>query len=111
MGHAHALEGGADVTGALPGPNHIAKRHGGMVEGGDTQAAVEGGGKKGITGAETGAQNAELLVALLLKPVDAATNVDHRLAAGGDGPADVGAHRIVGARQFRRAADIVVRLA
>ena len=52
-----------------------------------------------------------LLVALLLQPVDAATDVDDRLATGGDGTPDVGADRIIGTRQLCRATDIVIWLA
>ena len=49
-----------------------------------------------------------MLVALLLQPVHAAANIHHRLAAGGQRPADVGAHRVVRSLQFRGTPDIVV---
>ncbi len=52
-----------------------------------------------------------LLVALLLRPIDAATDVDDRLAAGSDGASDVGADGVIGPGQLGRAADIVIRLA
>ena len=68
------------------------------------------GGDEGVAGAEAGAQDAELLVALLLKPVDAAADVDDGLAAGSDGAADVGADGVVGALELCRAADVVVGL-
>ena len=111
MSHAYGFEGGTDVPRALPRPNHITERHGGMIERGDAYAAVECGGEKGIAGAKTGTQNAELLVALLLKPVDATANVDDRLAAGGNGASDVSAYRIIGALELRRAANVMIRLA
>src|SRR5580698_189127 len=111
MRNADGFEGGTDVAGALPGPNHIAKGHRRVVESGHADAAIERSSEKGITGAKTGAQDANLLIALLLQPIDAATDVDDRLAAGGDGASDVGADRIISSRQLRRTADIVVRLA
>ena len=67
LGHGNAFEGSADVAGALPGPHHVAERHGSVVEGADAHAAVQGGGKKGVTGAQAGAQDAELFIALLLR--------------------------------------------
>ncbi len=67
-------------------------------------------GEKCVAGAEAGAQHAEVLVALLLKPVEAAADIDHRLAAGGDGAADVGADGVVGALQLRGPANVVVGL-
>ena len=53
-----------------------------MVEGVHTQARVVRTGQEGVAGAEAGSQYAELLVALLLQPVKAAADIDHRLAAG-----------------------------
>jgi len=71
-----------------------------VVEGADAHPAVERAGKKGIGGAEAGAQDAKLLVALLLEPVNTAADVDDRLPAGGDGAPYIGADRVVGAFQL-----------
>src|SRR5580658_3440280 len=111
MGHTDAFKGSANVPGALSGPHHVSERHGGVIESSDADTAVERGGKKGIARAKTGAKDSKLFVALLLQPIDAATNVDYRLTAGSDGAPQVGADRIIGARQLCRTADIVVGLA
>ena len=81
-----------------------------MVEGADLKARVEGGGDEGVATAERGAEDAELLVALLLEPVEAAADVDDGLAAGLGGAADVGADGVVGALELGGAADVVVGL-
>ena len=79
-----------------------------MVEGVDADARVVGAGQEGVAGAEAGAEHAEVLVALLLKPVEAAADVDDGLAAGGERAADVGADGVVGALQLGGAANVVV---
>ena len=81
-----------------------------MVEGVDAQAGVVGAGEEGVAGAEAGAEDAEVLVALILKPVEAAADVDNGLAAGGEGAADVGADGVVGALKLDGAADVVIGL-
>jgi hypothetical protein len=91
------FEGGADVAGALAGPDDVAEPGGGVVEGADLEARVEGGGDEGVAAAEAGAEDAEVLVALGLEPVDAAADVDNGLTAGFGGAADVGADSVVGA--------------
>ena len=48
-------------------------------------------------------------VALLLQPVEAAANIDHALAHGIERAANVGGDGVVGAADFRRHADIVIR--
>jgi hypothetical protein len=65
-------------------------------------------GHEPITGTQAGTQNAELLVPLILKPVDAAANVDNSLTTGRKRATDVGADRVVGALKLGRAADVVV---
>jgi hypothetical protein len=113
---AHAVLGEAglfkrllDVAGALPGPGYIAKSSGRVVEGVDADARVVGAGQVGIAGAEAGSENAEVLVALLLKPVKAAADIDDSLAAGHECTSDVGADGVVGALQLGGAANVVVR--
>ena len=96
LGEAGVLEGFANVAGGLAGPDYVAEPGRGVVEGADLDAWVEGGGDESVATAEAGAEDAELLVALLLEPVDAAADVDDGLAAGGGGAADVGAYGVVG---------------
>ena len=100
----------ANVARALPGPDDVAKRGGRVIEGIHAQARIVGAGQEGVAGAEAGAQNAEVLVALLLEPVEAATNIDHSLAAGGNGAADVGADGVVGALKLHGTANVVIGL-
>ena len=100
----------ADVTRALAGPHHVPECHGRVIEGADLKARVHGSRDEGIAGTETGAEHAKLLVTLLLKPVEAATDVHDRLAAGRDGAAQVGADGVVGALELKWAADVVVGL-
>ena len=107
---AGVLEGGADVACALAGPDDVAEPGGGVVEGADLEAGVEGGGDEGVATAEGGAEDAELFVAMLLEPVEAAADVDDGLTAGLGGAADVGADGVVGALEFGGAADVVVGL-
>src|SRR6202044_4203258 len=45
---AGLLEGGADVACALAGPYYVSEPGGGVVEGADLQALVEGGGDEGV---------------------------------------------------------------
>ena len=52
LGEAGLLEGGADVAGALAGPDDVAEPGGGVVEGADLEARVHGGGDEGVAGAE-----------------------------------------------------------
>src|ERR1700757_1611098 len=104
------LKRGADVTRALAGPHNVAECHGRVIEGADLKARIHGGGDEGIAGTEAGAEHAKLLVTLLLKPVEAATDIHNRLAARRDGAAQVGTDGVVGALELKWAADVVVRL-
>jgi hypothetical protein len=81
-----------------------------VIEGIDADARVMGAGQESVAGAEAGAKHAKVLVALLLKPVDAAADIDHRLAAGREGAADVGADGVVGPLQLGGPANVVVGL-
>ena len=79
----------ANVPRALAGPRDVAKRDGRMIKGVHAQTRIVRAGDKPITGAETRAENAELLIPLRLKPVQAAANIDNRLPARSDSPANV----------------------
>src|SRR5260221_6251477 len=65
-------------------------------------------GEVGVAGAETGSENAEVLVALILKPIETAADIDDSLTAGHERAADVGADRVVGALELGRTADVVI---
>ena len=54
------------MAGALAGPDDVAEPGGGVVEGADLEAGVEGGGDESVATAERGAEDAELFVALRL---------------------------------------------
>ena len=96
------------MAGALPGPGDISESCGRVVEGVDADARIVGAGQIGIAGAEAGSENAEVLVALLLKPVEAAANVNDSLTAGHERAADVGADGVVGALELGGAANVVI---
>src|SRR5437667_7105610 len=80
-----------------------------MIENVRSQALVVGAGQKGVAGAQAGSQNPELTVALLRQPIEAAADVNHRLAARIDRSADIGADGVIGALQLAWPADIVIR--
>ena len=48
-----------------------------MVEGIHPEPLVVRAGQEGVAGTQAGAQHAEVLVALLLQPIQAATNIHH----------------------------------
>ena len=89
-------------------PDDVRDPCGRMIEGSYPDAGIVGSGKKGIARTEAGADDAELRVTLLLQPVEAATGIDHALAAGIESTADVGGDGVVGAVNFGGAADIVI---
>ena len=78
-----------------------------MIEGVDAQARIVSAGEIGVTGAEAGAEDTEVLIALLLKPVKTAADIDDRLAAGGDVAANVGADGVVGALELGGTPNVV----
>ena len=71
----------ANVARALAGPNNVAKRSGSVIKGVDAQAWIVCAGEVGVAGTEAGSKNAEVLVTLIFKPVEAAADFDHSLAA------------------------------
>ena len=109
LGEAGLFKRLFDVAGALARPGDVSEGSGGVVENVDADAGVVRAGQVGVAGAEAGAEDAEVSVALRLKPIDAAADIDNGLAAGGEGAADVGADRVVGALKLGGAANVVVR--
>ncbi len=98
----------ADVAGGLSVPYDVGDVGGGVVEGGDANAGIVGGGDEGVTGTQTGADDSELAVALLLEPIEAAADVDDALADGVEGAAEVGGDSVIGAADLGGHADIVI---
>ena len=80
-----------------------------MIEGVHADAGIVGAGEECVAGAEAGAKDAEVLVPLLLEPIETAADIDDRLAAGGDGAPDVRTDGVIGSLDFCGSADIVIR--
>src|SRR5580658_8721879 len=90
------------------GSNHITKICGDMQERAGAQSRFMRDGEKREAGADTGAENAEAVVALLFEPAQGASRIEHRLAIGLQGEADVGAHHIIRSRMAGNGAAIVI---
>src|SRR5579872_667537 len=80
-----------------------------MIECSNLNSRIVSSGEKGVARTQAGTDCAQAFIALLLQPVKAAANVENGLSAGVHGAADVRGNRIVGAANFRGAANIVVR--
>ena len=78
-----------DVASALTGPDYVSEPRGCVIEGADLESRIVGCGYEGVAGPEACAEDAKLLVALFLEPVDAGADVDYGLLAGCDGAPDV----------------------
>ena len=79
-----------------------------MIEGRDADARIMRGGDKCVTRSQTGADNSELVVALLFEPIETAAHIDDALAHGIESAADVGGDCIIGAADFGGHANIVI---
>src|SRR5882757_4214993 len=93
----------------LAGPHDVGKIRGGVIESCNFDARLVRGAEKRITRSQTGADDAELRIALRLEPIQAATEIDYTLAGGIKRPAQVGRHRIIRTLNFGGFADVVVR--
>src|SRR5689334_18288238 len=82
------------------GPDNVGEIHRDMIENSHTYPWIMGSRNTRHTRSQTGAQNSNARVPLLLEPVEARARVDDRLARGVDRPADVARHVIVGPPQF-----------
>ena len=98
-----------DVARRLAMPEDVGNVSRRVIEGGDANAGVVRGCDERVARSEAGADDAQPVVALLLQPVEAAANIHHALARGGEGAPDVGGNRIVGAANLSGHADVVVR--
>ncbi len=91
-----------DVDGGKAGPHDVGEIGGAVVEHVHDQAGVVGGGKEGVAGAETGADDGEAAGAAGFEPIEGAADVEHGLACRRRWSADIGRDGIVGALQFGR---------
>ena len=73
-----------------------------MVEDVHLQAVVMRAGKKRVARPQTRAEDSEARISLTLKPIEARSNVDHRLPGRVDGSAHIRRDRIVRPVQLRR---------
>src|ERR1700736_4962056 len=80
-----------------------------MIERRHPNAGIMCGSNECVARAETCTNDSELTVALLLQPIEAASNVDHALAHGVKRAADIGGDSIIGPLYLRRHADVVIR--
>src|ERR1700727_1365091 len=90
-------------------PDHVGNVSGRMIEGCDPNAWLVCSRNEGITGAQTCAHNSELVIALLLEPIEAAANVHHALAHRIERASDVGGYGVIRAADLGGHADIVIR--
>jgi len=77
------------MTSGLPMPNHISDIGRSVIECGGANTAVVRSRKERIARAQTCADNAQILIALLFQPIETAAYINDRLAACIDGAADV----------------------
>src|SRR5436190_24108522 len=94
----------------LSGPYDISECGRRMVERIHANAFVVRAREKCIAGSETRSQHTQLLVALFLKPIKAATNINHRLPAGGKRATDISAHGVIGAFKLSGTSNVMIRL-
>ena len=61
-----------------------------------------------VTGAQAGSDNSELVIALLLEPIETAAHIDYALAHRIESAANVGGDGVIGAADLGGHADIVI---
>ena len=110
LGKACVFKRFAEMPRALPGPKDVSEPGCGVVEGGDLQTRIVRSCDEGVTGTERGAKNTELLIPLLFKPIQAGAYIDDALLTGGDGTAEIGRDRIVGAFELSGTTNVMVGL-
>src|SRR5437016_6742132 len=113
LAQAFEVDGGfdplANVASGLTVPDYVGKVGGRVIKSGGPNARIVRAGNEGVAGAEARPDQAELVVALLLEPVEAAADIDHALAHGIERASDVGGNGIVCAANLSGHADIVIR--
>src|SRR5579872_3131631 len=96
------------MPGGLSMPYDVGNVSRGVVKGRCLDPLVMRGGKKGVAGAEARAYDAKPTIALGLKPIQAATNIDYSLTAGVKRPSYVCRDSVIGAQNLRRRSNIMV---
>src|SRR5205809_5198148 len=89
-------------------PGHVRNVGRRMIEGRDLDSFVMRGGQKRVAGTEAGAEDSQLRVSLLLKPIEAAADIEYTLARGVERASYVCRNCVVGALNFCRTANIVI---
>src|SRR3981081_868906 len=79
-----------------------------MIERRHPNPRIVSGSNECVARAETCTYDSELTIALLLQPIEAASNVDHTLAYGVKGAADIGGDSVIGPLYLCRHADVVI---
>src|SRR5439155_18078289 len=79
-----------------------------VIEGGHADARIVRGGDECVTGTEARTGYAQSAVALLLEPIEAATDIHHTLASCIQRASDIGRDCIIRAPDFRRHADVMI---
>src|SRR5258708_3387685 len=80
-----------------------------MIECRHLDTRIVRGRQEPVAGTEAGSDDAQLLVALLLEPVEAAAKIDHALARGVEGASNVSRNGVIGAAKLGRTTNVVVR--
>src|SRR5260370_38244141 len=80
-----------------------------MIERRHPNAPMVCGSNECVARAETCTYDPELTVALLLQPIEEASNVDHALAHGVKRTADIGGNSKIGPRDLCRHGGVVIR--
>src|SRR5215467_6718649 len=89
-------------------PDDIRKIRRGMVEGSHFDAYIVGGGDECVARTQTGANNPQLFVALLLQPVEAAADIEHALARRIERTANVCRNCIISSPNLGRPSNVVI---
>src|SRR5207248_10562095 len=91
----------ANVPSGLPVPNHISEIRGRVIKCRDANSRIMRGGEKRVAGTQAGSHNPQPIIALLLKPVQATTDVNYTLAGSIQRSSDIRRNRVIGAADFR----------
>lgn len=98
-----------DIGGGQTGGEDVAEVSGDVKEGASAQCGFVGHGEKGEAGADTGADDAESVVALAFEPAQRALHVQHCLTISLQRETDIGATEMVGARVAGDRPTIMIR--
>jgi hypothetical protein len=97
-----------DIRGGQAGRDHVAEISGNMEESGGAQSRFMGKSEEREARANAGPEQAEAVVALLLKPAQRAAHVQDRLPVGLQREADIRADQMIGTRMSGDGAAVVI---